>query len=101
MLFLLLFADYSNGYYTFSTNHLSVYALVENNLNGDANEDGIININDVTYLQMHIAGETNTDNSALIDESNVVIFDSVDMDKSGILDILDVTALQNIIANAE
>ena len=50
---------------------------------------------------MHIAGEANTDNSALIDESNVVIFDSVDMDKNGILDILDVTALQSIIVNAE
>lgn len=35
------------------------------------------------------------------DESNIVIFDSVDMDKNGMLNILDVTALQNIIVNAE
>lgn len=26
-------------------------------LNGDANQDGIVNVNDVTYLQMHIAGK--------------------------------------------
>ena len=30
-------------------------------LTGDANQDGIVNVNDVTYLQMHIAGKKNTD----------------------------------------
>ena len=29
-----------------------------------------LNVNDVTYLQMHIAGNKNTDGSAFIDETN-------------------------------
>lgn len=63
-------------------------------LNGDANQDGIVNINDVTYLQMHIAGNKNTDGSAFIDETNKQLFDCVDMNKDGKLSVADVTALQ-------
>lgn len=48
-------------------------------LTGDANQGGIINVNDVTYLQMHIANNKNTDGSALIDETNKKLFDCVDM----------------------
>ena len=89
-------AEYIDGCYVFTTNHLSVYALVLNKtiLTGDANQDGIVNINDVTYLQMHIAGKKNTDGSALIDETNKQLFDCVDMNKDGKLSVTDVTALQ-------
>ena len=89
-------AEYIDGCYVFTTDHLSVYALVQDKtiLTGDANQDGIVNINDVTYLQMHIAGNKNTDGSAFIDETNKQLFDCVDMNKDGKLSVADVTALQ-------
>lgn len=89
-------AKYTDGCYVFTTDHLSVYALVQDKtiLTGDANQDGIVNINDVTYLQMHIAGNKNTDGSAFIDETNKQLFDCVDMNKDGKLSVADVTALQ-------
>lgn len=64
-----------------------------------ANQDGIIDVNDVTYLQMHIAGNKNTGGSALIDETNKQLFDCVDMNKDGKLSVSDVTALQIYISN--
>ena len=89
-------AEYTDGCYVFTTDHLSVYALVQDKtiLTGDANQDGIVNVNDVTYLQMHIAGNKNTDGSAFIDETNKQLFDCVDMNKDGKLSVADVTALQ-------
>ncbi len=89
-------AEYTDGCYVFTTNHLSVYALVQNKqyLKGDANQDGVVNVKDVTYLQMHIAGNKNTDGSAFIDETNKQLFDCVDMNKDGKLTVADVTALQ-------
>lgn len=89
-------AEYTDGCYVFTTDHLSVYALVLNKtiLTGDANQDGIINVNDVTYLQMHIAGKKTTDGSAFIDETNKLLFDCIDMNKDGKLSVADVTALQ-------
>ena len=89
-------AEYIDGCYVFTTNHLSVYALVQNKqyLKGDANQDGIVNVNDVTYLQMHIAGKKTTDGSAFIDETNKLLFDCIDMNKDGKLSVADVTALQ-------
>ena len=57
-----------------------------------------LNVNDVTYLQRHIAGNKNTDGSALIDGSNKQLFDCVDMNKDGKLSVADVTALQTQIS---
>ena len=89
-------AEYTDGCYVFTTDHLSIYALVQDKtiLTGDANQDGIVNVNDVTYLQMHIAGNKNTDGSAFIDETNKQLFDCIDMNKDGKLSVADVTALQ-------
>ena len=53
-----------------------------------------VNIKDVTYLQMHIAGNKNTDGSPLIDETIKQLFDSIDMNNDGKLTVNDVTALQ-------
>ena len=64
----------------------------------DADGNGIVNVNDVTCLQMHLAGAKNSDGSDFIDTDNKVIFDSIDMNKDGKLDALDVTALQFNIA---
>ena len=89
-------AEYIDGCYVFTTDHLSVYTLVQDKtiLTGDANQDGIIDVNDVTYLQMHIAGNKNTDGSAFIDETDKQLFNCVDMNKDGKLSVADVTALQ-------
>ena len=67
-------------------------------LTGDANQDGTVNIKDVTYLQMHIAGNKNTDGSPLIDETNKQLFDSIDMNNDGKLTVNDVTVLQTYLA---
>ena len=50
-------AVYDNGYMVFSTNHFSFYALVFSNENviGDANGDGEVDIQDVTCIQMYVA----------------------------------------------
>ena len=89
-------AEYTDGCYVFTTNHLSVYALVQNKqyLKGDANQDGIVNVNDVTYLQRHLAGRLNTDGSALIDETNKSLFDCLDLNKDVKLTVEDITELQ-------
>jgi hypothetical protein len=89
-------AKYTDGCYVFTTDHLSVYALVQDKtiLTGDSNQDGIVNVKDVTYLQMHIAGKKTTDGSAFIDETNKLLFDCIDMNKDGKLTVADVTALQ-------
>ena len=93
-------AEYTDGCYVFTTNHLSVYALVQNKqyLKGDANQDGIVNVNDVTYLQMHLVGQLNNDGSAYIDETNRELFNCVDMNSDGKLTILDATEIQLYIA---
>ena len=93
-------AEYIDGCYVFTTNHLSVYALVQNKqyLKGDANQDGVVNVKDVTYLQMHLVDQLNNDGSAYIDETNRELFNCVDMNSDGNLTILDVTEIQLYIA---
>ena len=50
-------AVYDNGYMVFTTDHFSFYALVFSNENviGDANGDGEVDIQDVTCIQMYVA----------------------------------------------
>ena len=57
--------------------------LLKKIITGDADENEIVDINDVTYLQRHIAGNKNTDELPLIDESNKDVFESVDLNKDG------------------
>ena len=89
-------AKYTDGCYVFTTDHLSVYALVLNKtiLTGDANQDDIINVNDVTYFQRHIAGAKNEDGTPLIDENDKILFKCIDLNYNGKLDVQDITALQ-------
>ena len=93
-------AEYIDGCYVFTTNHLSVYALVQNKqyLKGDANQDGVVNVKDVTCLQMHLVGQLNNDGSAYIDETNRELFNCVDMNSDGKLTIFDATEIQLYIA---
>ncbi|MGN0454855.1 MAG: leucine-rich repeat protein [Ruminococcus sp.] len=50
-------AVYDNGYMVFTTDHFSLYALAFSNENviGDANGDGEVDIQDVTCIQMYVA----------------------------------------------
>lgn len=79
-------------------NGFEFISLGEQILTGDANQDGTVNIKDVTYLQMHIAGNKNPDGSPLIDETNKQLFDSIDMNNDSKLTVNDVTALQTYLA---
>lgn len=55
---------------------------------GDCNGDGIVNVNDVTYLQMIIA------------ECSGMTYDfkTCDVDGNGVLDVIDATMLQKMAA---
>ena len=75
-------------------NGFEFIALDDEVVTGDSNQDGIVNVKDVTYLQMHIAGKKTTDGSAFIDETNKLLFDCIDMNKDGKLTVADVTELQ-------
>ena len=75
-------------------NEFEFIALDDEVVTGDSNQDGIVNVKDVTYLQMHIAGEKTTDGSTLIDETNKSLFDCLDLNKDGKLTVADVTELQ-------
>jgi len=71
-----------NGF--LSTNKAWIYKKI-NNLNGDFNNDGIINVLDVVQLV----------NIVLINEYS----DTVDLNEDGIVNILDIVQLVNIILN--
>lgn len=65
---------------------------------GDTNLDGFVSVDDVTYLQMHLARYTDKDGNALIDETNKNILAAADVEKDGELTVGDVTALQMTLA---
>lgn len=61
---------------------------------GDTDNDGKIDVSDVTYLQMYLAGE-----STSIDISNTADFKRADANDDGKVDVSDVTEIQNLIAS--
>ena len=65
-------------------------------LKGDANGDGVVNVSDVTSMQLHIAGSKNDD--GIIDESDKAVLEALDLNGDGQLTVLDVTELQMYIA---
>ncbi len=58
---------------------------------GDINNDGKVDVNDVTELQKHLAGYTKADDTPIITDSDLNI---ADITNDGIIDLRDVTALQ-------
>lgn len=64
---------------------------------GDVNHDGVVNIDDVTYLQKYLAGYTN-DGKMMIDESNSKEFMVTDFNSDGVINIDDVTEIQKYLA---
>ena len=86
-------AYYENGYMIFTTDHFSLYAVVDENmqlLTGDVNGDGVISIADATTLQKYLA--------------NIVDFDYeqlavADTNGDGSVSIADATQIQKYLAN--
>ncbi len=68
---------------------------------GDINRDGLITIEDVTLLQMHVAEYTGEDNSPIIDETDPISFNTADANCDGVIDVRDATAIQRHIAEYE
>lgn len=85
-------AYYENGYMIFTTDHFSLYAVVDENmqlLTGDVNGDGVISIADATTLQKYLA--------------NIVDFDYeqlavADTNGDGSVSIADATQIQKYLA---
>lgn len=61
---------------------------------GDVNHDGVVDINDATYLQMYLAGYPD----AVIDESDAYEFALADFNGDNIIDVNDATAIQMYLA---
>lgn len=65
---------------------------------GDTNLDGVLDVSDVTYLQMHLAGYKNSDGTVMINTSDKNVFMVADANSDGILDVADATYIQMMIA---
>ena len=81
-------AVYENGYLTLQNSNGGRFALTK--IKKDINNDGIIDVKDVTILQMHLVGY-----SVGADVNNI------DINQDGIIDINDVTNLQFILSNSD
>ena len=65
---------------------------------GDLSGDGIINVEDATVLQRHLAEFTNADGSPIVDEDDPAAFRAADFNGDGVIDIVDVTDIQRRLA---
>lgn len=65
---------------------------------GDINQNGTVEIQDVTALQRYLAEFANSDGSSIIDEENEEIFKVADVNHDGIISIADVTIIQRYLA---
>ena len=65
---------------------------------GDVNLDGVVDVNDVTYLQMHLASYTNSDGSVMIDTTDADMFKITDTNADNDIDVNDVSYIQMMIA---
>lgn len=84
---------YENSYaqYYVEENGIKYLLIDEERLVGDINNDGKVDVNDVTELQKHLAGYTKADDTPIITDSDLKI---ADITNDGIIDSRDVTALQ-------
>lgn len=65
---------------------------------GNVNNDEGLDVNDVTYFQMFLAGYINSDGSVMIETSKAEVFKNADANGDGSLDVNDVTHIQMVIA---
>ncbi len=61
---------------------------------GNVNNDEGLDVNDVTYIQMFLAGYVNADGSTMIETSKEEVFKIADANGDGSLDVNDVTYIQ-------
>lgn len=73
------------------TNGINYSLIFDEREFGDINNDGKVDVNDVTELQKHLAGYTKADDTPIITDSDLNI---ADITNDGIIDSRDVTALQ-------
>ena len=65
---------------------------------GDINQNGTVEIQDVTVLQRHLAEFTNSDGTPIVDETNEEILKIADVDHNGEITIADITLIQRFLA---
>ena len=85
-------AYYENGYMIFTTDHFSLYAVVDENmqlLTGDVNGDGVISIADATTLQKYLANIVDFNDEQLA---------TADTNGDGSVSIADATQIQRYLA---
>ena len=80
-----------------STSEFVSFTVEQGLLLGDTNLDGTVSVDDVTYLQMHLARYVDN-GKPLIDETDETTFAIADLDGDGALTINDATVLQMALA---
>lgn len=78
------------------TNGINYSLISDEREFGDINNDGKVDVNDVTHLQRYIAGFTDESGAPIISDSDL---DFADITGEGTIDSRDVTALQMILTN--
>lgn len=78
------------------TNGINYSLIFDEREFGDINNDGKVDVNDVTHLQRYIAGFTDESGAPIIPDSDLGYVDITD---DGTIDSRDVTALQMILTN--
>lgn len=68
------------------------------NIVGNVNNDEGLDVDDVTYFQMFLAGYMNSDGSVMIETSKADVFKNADANGDGSIDVNDVTYIQMVIA---
>ena len=58
-----------------------------------------MDVNDVTYLQKHLAGMTDASGNLLIDETDETQFLKADINNDGVINVRDVTFIQMLLAD--
>lgn len=80
--------SYQDGYLYFKFDAIGTFVLYTPKFIGDVNQDGVVNIEDVSLIQMF-----------LINENIEICKENADFNKDGVINIEDVTAIQSWIAS--
>lgn len=85
-------AEYINGSYVFTTDHLSVYALIKSNseVYGDINGDNVVSIQDATVIQKYLSDQIE------LSDGQIRL---ADVNKDGAVTVTDATLIQKYIAD--
>lgn len=82
----------------FNGNGLDDYIVdVPTRLKGDANNDGVVNVNDATCIQKFVAEIPDTNGNAFIDINNAEDFYASDVNNDNAIDVKDATEIQRML----